>query len=106
MVKAVLDFNLKEIKKMKKATILLLLIFFTACAARQTPLPEPKSSGARLFADKCGVCHSIPHPKRHTITQWERMIDVMDKEMRHRGMASLAKDEKSAILGYLKRNSR
>ncbi len=91
---------------MKKTIVFLAFSFIAACAARQTPIPDPGSGAAKLFADKCGVCHSLPHPKRHTANQWEHMVTVMDKERDHRGVKPLSDDERVMILEYLKKHSR
>ncbi|HHL40686.1 MAG TPA: cytochrome C [Deltaproteobacteria bacterium] len=76
------------------------------CVARPTPLPEPSSSDAALYRSKCGSCHAIAHPKRHTAAQWEHMLEVMERQMKHRRMEPLTEEERSAILEYLKRNSK
>ncbi len=91
---------------MKKTVILLLLIASAGCAGRPTPIPEPTSPEAQLFAGKCGICHSVPHPKRYTYAQWEHMIKVMEKQMEHKKMVPLTEEEKNTILGYLRKHSR
>lgn len=91
---------------MKKIIIFVLFTAIAACAARQTPIPEPQSSEALIFLENCGACHSIPHPKRHTYAQWEHMISVMERQIKHEKMAPITDRERNAILGYLKRHSR
>lgn len=90
---------------MKKYFIFLLFGLGVSCAAAPTPIPDPLSSGAMLFSEKCGVCHSVPHPKRHTYKQWERLVPVMDMRMREKMNEPLLAKEKTMILEYLKRNS-
>jgi len=91
---------------MKKTMVFLAFSLIAACAARQTPIPDPGSGAAKLFAEKCGVCHSLPHPKRHTATQWEHMMSVMDTHREHRNREPLSAGERATILGYLKKHSR
>lgn len=90
---------------MNKYFIFLMLIFSVACATAPTPIPDPQSIGARLYVEKCGVCHSVPHPKRHTFEQWRHMLTLMDKRMEEKLGAPLLAREKTVILEYLKRNS-
>lgn len=91
---------------MKPFMFLLIALFCFACAGKPTPIPDIDSAEAKLFAKKCGECHSVPHPMRHTASQWEHMISVMEKQMEHEKMHPLTKDEKETILGYLKKHSR
>ncbi len=90
----------------KHFTILGLIVLSAGCAARPTPIPDGSSPDASLYAARCGACHSVPHPGRHTAEQWEHMVDVMEKEMKHRNMTPLTPEEKETILGYLTRNAR
>lgn len=92
---------------MKYATVTLLATFILyGCAALPTPLPEGKSTQAKLFAKKCGACHSVPHPKRHTYEQWERMVSIMDMHSEKNEMELLSDKEKEEIMNYLKKHSR
>ena len=91
---------------MKRILIFFVLVLIYGCAGRPTPIPEASSPEGELFSTRCGMCHSVPHPKRHTFKEWEHIIGVMDKEMKHRKMEPLADDEKTAILRYLERNAR
>ena len=86
-------------------TFLLLLLFF-ACAGKPTPIPNIDSAQAKLYAGKCGTCHSLPHPKRHTASQWELSLAIMDIQMEHEKMTPLTEDERNTILGYLTKNAR
>ncbi len=91
---------------MKQLFMVMTLLIVAGCAVHMTPIPDPQSSEATLYADRCGACHSIPHPKRHTYEQWKHMVEVMDRARDHEGMPALADDEKEKILAYLKTNSR
>ena len=91
---------------MKKIEILVISALLAACADKPTPIPDATSSAGELYAAKCGSCHSIPHPKRHSLGQWEHMIGLMEKQMKQKGMTPLSEEERSALFDYLKRNSR
>jgi len=92
---------------MKKALMILFAFAASsACASAPTPLPEPGSAGAGVYASRCGVCHSVPHPKRHTYEQWKHMVRVMDKAREHKDMDPLTDEERGSILEYLKKHSR
>ncbi len=79
---------------------------FSGCSNKPTPLPDMNSPAARLYISRCGMCHSVPHPKRLYYTQWEHMVEVMDKQMEQRGMPPLTDREKHIILQYLKHHAR
>ena len=85
------------------ATVALL---FYGCAAKPTPIPEQQSSAAKLYRDKCGICHAVPHPKRHTYEQWQHMMAVMERHAKNAGTVLLTEEQKRVLLDYLKRHSR
>jgi len=89
-----------------KKLILISFLFFSGCIVGITPIPEPETENAKLYSEKCSTCHSLAHPKRHTADQWENVIAIMEKRMREKGVLALEKEEKSAILQYLKKHAR
>jgi len=91
---------------MKPFMFLLISLFCFGCAGKPTPIPDIDSAEAALYADICGVCHSVAHPGRHTASQWERMLSIMEMQMEHEKMKPLTENEKSSILGYLTKHSR
>ena len=91
---------------MKGLLLLSLLALISGCAGAATPIPDMESSDAMLYSSRCGMCHSVPHPKRLYFEQWELMLNVMEKQMEHRKMRPLSPDEKSTILRYLKKHAR
>lgn len=86
--------------------LFIICIMLFGCMGRPTPIPDMGSDEAGLYSSRCGACHSVPHPKRHTARQWEHIIGVMEKELSHRNMPALTAEEKETILDYLKRHSR
>jgi hypothetical protein len=95
-----------EADYMKKMLLIMSTVFIVGCAAgRPTPIPDTGSPEARLYAEKCGPCHSVPHPKRHTYAEWEHIIIVMKERMESKGMTFTPEEEK-IVLSYLKKHSR
>lgn len=91
---------------MKKLFVMISIVFVAGCAAgRPTPIPDTGSPAARLYIEKCGPCHSVPHPKRHTFAEWEHIVTVMKERMDSKGM-SFTPEERRIVLGYLEEHAR
>jgi hypothetical protein len=91
---------------MKKSLLIASILLIAGCAVgRPTPIPDASSQAAGLYIEKCGPCHSVPHPKRHTFAEWEQIIVVMKKRMESKGM-SFTPEERKIVLDYLKEHSR
>lgn len=88
------------------AVVLPVILFVAGCATVRTPLPDADSAGARLYAARCGACHSVPSPRRLYYQQWVDLLAVMDTNMAHRGMRPLSGGERTVILAYLKAHAR
>lgn len=68
-------------------------------------LPEEGSPEVALFRNKCTVCHSWPHPKRHNVREWDHYLNLMETHMKNRGI-SFKSQEMETIRAYLHRNAR
>jgi hypothetical protein len=77
-----------------------------ACAGQPTPIPDRETPSARLYAARCGACHSVPHPKRQTGDQWGYLLSLMETNMEHRDVQPLSPDERDLILSYLETHAR
>ena len=77
------------------------LLFIAGCAGAPTPIPDAQSSAAQLYAAKCGSCHSVPHPKRHTTEQWQHVLTLMNQRIQENNKPGLTADEKLTIQTYL-----
>ena len=75
---------------------------FWSCAGS---LPEEGSADVVLFRNKCTVCHSWPHPKRHNVLEWNHYLKIMETHMKDRGLPFEQQDMET-IRAYLHRNAR
>jgi mono/diheme cytochrome c family protein len=76
-----------------------------AAAGCHRPLPEQNTAAARLYARRCGQCHTAYAPGSLTAAMWQVQIDVMETKMRQYSVAPLTGQERDAILSYLTRNA-
>ena len=89
---------------MKKISLIILFIL-TGCVTATMQIPEPETIEAQLYTEKCSICHSLPHPKRHTFSQWKQIVSMMQQRIKEREFQQLEKEEESVILSYLKKHS-
>jgi cytochrome c5 len=82
-----------------------MLITSTIMACGGGQLPESGTSDVELFTKKCTVCHSWPHPARHTPAEWDHYLALMEEHMKNKGIP-FPPDEKQIIKNYLYRNAR
>lgn len=83
-------------------TVLCLMLSAPAWA---TDIPDADSVSARLYAERCSVCHSLPHPGRLDWERWRSMLRVMKLRMEERGM-TMSDAEWRRIAAYLKTHAR
>jgi len=94
----------------RKATTLLLfalIVFMVSCssalymptAGQQTESAslEQMLEGRKLYVKKCGSCHALILPEKHTKLQWEHYLNEMQQK------AAIDNAEKEQILKYLSR---
>lgn len=86
-------------------TLLAMLITSTIMACGGGQLPEAGTPDVDLFIKKCTVCHSWPHPARHTPAEWDHYLALMESNMKAKGVP-FSVEEKQIIKNYLYRNSR
>jgi len=91
--------------RQKHITLLPLLLLLAACAV-STPMPENESLAFRIYEEKCGSCHALPHPGRHSFQEWIQVVALMERRMEEKGLAPLSTEERDIILSYLERNAR
>ncbi|MFQ5645937.1 MAG: c-type cytochrome [bacterium] len=91
------------LRRKKIMPVLLIGFLVGGCVMR---IPDPGAKGARLYTDKCGLCHALPHPQRNRYEEWRHYLKLMKTNMEHQGMNPLTDDERATILDYLKKHSR
>ena len=93
----------REIKCITKHALAALgsVMMLAGCASNGTPIPAAQSEAALLFADKCGECHAVPHPARHSADDWPHYVALMEQRMRERDITLLNEAQRQLILSYL-----
>ena len=84
--------------------ILILTGWLVGCSGTQN-IPEAQTADGQLFLAKCTQCHSWPHPSRHTASEWDHYLGVMEAHMKNKGLP-YSENEKKTIRDYLHRNAR
>jgi len=74
---------------------------FALLAGCTASLPDPDSREAKLYAERCGLCHRIYAPGLMTAEMWKVQVARMQNEMQRRGLRPLDPDERTMILTYL-----
>jgi len=70
-------------------------------------LPEKGTEAARLYAEKCGICHRAYHPEIIPPRGWRGVIKRMEKKVKATGVREpLSEADKAVILGYLEKHGR
>jgi len=69
-------------------------------------IPGAGSTKALAYQTRCGACHGLPHPHRHTFAHWGHLLALMEVRIKGCGMDPLNADDRDAILAYLKNNAR
>ncbi len=87
-----------------KTVITVLTLLFTS-SAWATDIPDAGSASAKLFAERCSICHSLPHPGRLDWPHWRSMLHAMKQRMKERGM-EMPNEEWRQIAGYLQSHAR
>jgi hypothetical protein len=90
-------------KRMQKIILVIIFSVLVGCSGVQT-LPEEATADAKLYRQKCTLCHGLPSPSRHTRLEWKHYLILMESHMENRGIA-FPDEEKTIIQGYLDRNA-
>lgn len=64
------------------------------------------SPSARLFAQKCSVCHQTPSPSAHTADEWQGVVARMQSNMARMDVKPLLPDQVQQITTYLQEHAR
>ena len=82
--------------------LLLVIVGNLGCNAS---LPEPESTAAQLYRQRCAQCHRLYGPSLLTAEMWTVMVTRMEQEMLRRRVPPLKVEEKQTILEYLQKHS-
>ena len=78
------------------------MLGLVACNAS---LPEPESTGAKLYANRCSGCHRLYAPGSMKEEMWKLNVQRMQGELVRRGLPPLEREEREILLAYLGRHS-
>ena len=92
-------------KRTIRATLLALTLL-VSIAGCNLPLPESETEAARLYVEKCSVCHEAKHPGLLSGEAWVHIVDRMEKYVIEMGKREPLNDkDKATILNYLKKHA-
>jgi hypothetical protein len=83
----------------------LVALLFMSAPGCHSSLPEPESSAAQLYRQRCSGCHRLYAPGIMSADMWTFMVSRMEREFQRRGISPLRPDEKQIILEYLQKHS-
>ncbi|MDH5323830.1 MAG: cytochrome c [Gammaproteobacteria bacterium] len=69
-------------------------------------LPEPESSSALLYLEKCSTCHAAPAPGKHSARLWPAILQRMQMRMKSKGVQQLSNVELSLLVEYLQKHGK
>lgn len=90
---------------LKRPRAWLAFLFAIAAAGCTHELPEANTYAARLYAERCGQCHTPYQPRSLTAAMWQAQVKMMQRRMRTAGIPPLSPSQKKIILSYLERNA-
>ena len=86
---------------MKKYILLLaVLFFFIQCSKKIAPVENKNASPEEAFSTTCKRCHKLPDPQKHTVAEWPKIVDKMQRK------GHFSDEQKSRILSFLSVNTR
>jgi hypothetical protein len=62
---------------------------------RETASLAELQQGKEIFSNKCGRCHKLPKPEKHTPEEWTNILEKMVPK------AKLAADQKALVFKYI-----
>lgn len=96
----------------KTRNFIALALFFSTGFACSTALyiPDEKNTalgsnlndlkaGRKLYVEKCGSCHALVLPEKHTPAEWRTAVEQMQAK------SKITDEEKTLILSYLSKGN-
>ena len=94
------------VRLLTKILCFALFLGIASCASvLHQSMPEEGSAELGLLKKKCTICHGLPHPKRHTASEWDNLLIMMTERMREKQVPHTP-EEIRQIKSYLQRNAR
>jgi len=96
---------------LKKTSYIFLLLLITACGSTlpetrsKEPLPDPLSSGAKIFIEFCTACHGYPNPAVHKAEEWRNVVSRMNTRRIKRALGEIPQQQMEVLIQYLESNA-
>jgi len=94
----------------KKGGLILILIVISACNTNSKNqydyLPGLNTAEGKEYVSACGLCHAVPHPRRHDMREWSTILVQMKQRMQERGVLSFDEISKNRIMKYLGKHAK
>ncbi len=87
---------------MGRGALLAIVALAAGCNAK---LPDPDSAGARIYSERCSVCHRLYAPTLLKAEMWKYQLTRKQGEMVRRGLPPLTAQEQSTLLAYLQEHA-
>jgi hypothetical protein len=88
-----------------KSLIIIICLLLSACNSKKLEqydyLPDASSVTAKIFIQRCSLCHMPPHPQRHVKADWPKIVKLMEQRMVEYNYPGLELESKKDILHYL-----
>lgn len=69
------------------------------------PAELGSSAAARLFVERCSVCHQTPTPKAHTASEWPTVVARMQSNMAKMELPQLSGEDVKTIVTFLQKHA-
>jgi len=94
----------------KFLVFLVCLFILTACDSTATnkvkhEVPDPTSTGAKIFSKFCDDCHAPPRIKSHKHDEWRNIVERMQTHRLKKAYHLLTNDERETLLSYLEKHA-
>lgn len=65
------------------------------------PASLPETEAAGLYVERCAACHQTPAPDAHVASEWDRVVDRMQTNMKLMQVDTLTRAERDEIMAFL-----
>lgn len=105
---ALSDAQVRELQKQTETLQTPLDPLNAAPDAVTKPLPDARSTGAKLVSTYCVQCHAAPSPTLHSAKEWSSVTQRMHIQMdsRWRSVDTPTEQEMDSIVAYMQKHAR